>query len=58
MRKMAPTQRKAVYIQAAHHKILKRIAYEQDCKISGVLDKVLDQVDWEKVENPTDSKLN
>lgn len=50
MRKMAPTQRKPVYLKPEHHEILRRIAYEQHCNLSDVLDAVLEQVDWEKVE--------
>lgn len=47
---MAPTQRKPVYIQPEHHEILRRIAYEQHCNLSDVLDVVLEQTDWAKVE--------
>lgn len=46
---MAQTQRKPVYIQPEHHEILRRIAYEQNCNLSDVLDAVLEQVDWRKV---------
>lgn len=46
---MAQTQRKPVYIQPEHHEILRRIAYEQNCNLSDVLDVVLEQTDWEKV---------
>lgn len=56
MLKMAQTQRKPVYIQPEHHEILRRIAYEQHCNLSDVLDAVLEQVDWEKVEKQTASK--
>lgn len=50
---MAKTTRKAVYIQPKHHRILRRIAYERDCNISDVLDVVLEQTDWLKVEKKT-----
>lgn len=50
---MAKTTRKAVYIQPKHHQILRRIAYERDCNISDVLDVVLEQTDWSKVEKKT-----
>ena len=50
---MAKTNRKAVYVQPKHHKILRRMAYEQDCNISDVLDVVLEQTDWSKVEKKT-----
>jgi fatty acid desaturase len=53
---MAQTQRKPVYIQPEHHEILRRIAYEQHCNISDVLDSVLEQVDWEKVEKQAANK--
>lgn len=55
---MAQTQRKPVYIQPEHHEILRRIAYEQHCNISDVLDSVLEQVNWEKVEKQAASKPN
>ncbi len=54
---MAQTQRKPVYIQPEHHEILRRIAYEQHCNISDILDSVLEQVDWEKVEKQAGDKL-
>ena len=47
---MAKTNRKAVYVQPKHHKILKRIAYEQDCNISDALDLVFEQTNWSKIE--------
>ena len=50
---MAKTSRKAVYIQPKHHKILRRIAYERECNISDVLDVLLEQTDWSKVEKQT-----
>lgn len=53
---MAQTQRKPVYIQPKHHDILRRIAYEQRCNISDVLDAVLEQVDWEKVAKDAGDK--
>jgi hypothetical protein len=53
---MAPTQRKPVYIKPEHHEILRRIAFEQHCTISDVLDAVLEQVDWEKVEKQASIK--
>jgi hypothetical protein len=46
---MAQTQRKPVYIQPEHHEILRKLAYEQRCNLSDVLDAVLEQVDWEKI---------
>jgi fatty acid desaturase len=46
---MAQTQRKPVYIQPEHHDILRRLAYEQRCNLSDVLDAVLEQADWEKI---------
>lgn len=58
MLNMAQTQRKPVYVQPEHHEILRRIAYEQHCNLSDVLDAVLEQVDWEKVENQAASKPN
>ncbi len=54
--KMAPTQRKPVYIQPEHHDILRRIAYEQNCNLSDVLDAVLEQVDWDKVAKQASTK--
>ena len=53
---MAQTQRKPVYIKPEHHEILRRIAYEQRCNISDVLDSVLEQIDWKKVEHLAASK--
>ncbi len=56
MRKMTPTQRKPVYIKPEHHEILRRIAYEQHCNLSDVLDAVLELVDWENVEKHAGNK--
>ncbi|WP_017316417.1 hypothetical protein [Mastigocladopsis repens] len=53
---MAQTQRKPVYIQPEHHNILRRIAYEQRCNISDVLDAVLEQADWEKIAQEASNK--
>ncbi len=53
---MAQTQRKPVYIQPEHHEILRRIAYEQRCNISDVLDAVLEQADWEKIPQDASTK--
>ncbi|HHP7231970.1 MAG TPA: hypothetical protein ACFCUY_14070 [Xenococcaceae cyanobacterium] len=55
---MAKTNRKAVYIQPKHHQILRRIAYEQDCNISDVLDVVLEQTDWSKVAKKTNESAS
>lgn len=49
-RKMAQTQRKPVYILPEHHDILRRIAYEQRCNLSDVLDVVLENADWSVIE--------
>lgn len=46
---MAQTRRKPVYIQPEHHDILRRIAFEQKCNISDVLDAVLEEAQWQKV---------
>ncbi|QDZ39569.1 hypothetical protein FRE64_06275 [Euhalothece natronophila Z-M001] len=46
---MAQTHRKPVYIQPKHHDILRRIAFEQKCNISDVLDVLLDEAEWQKV---------
>jgi len=46
---MAKTQRKTAYVRPEHHDILRRIAFEQRCSISDVLDAVLEQADWEAV---------
>lgn len=56
MQKMAQTQRKPVYIQPEHHEILRRIAYEQHCNLSDVLDTVLEQADWQQIEKLAGSK--
>jgi fatty acid desaturase len=53
---MAQTQRKPVYVQPEHHEILRRIAYEQRCNLSDVLDAVLEQADWEKIAKNASSK--
>ena len=53
---MAQTQRKPVYVQPEHHDILRRIAYEQRCQISDVLDAVLEQADWKKIEEEASNK--
>lgn len=53
---MAQTQRKPVYVQPEHHDILRRIAYEQRCNISDVLDAVLEQADWEKIAQEASNK--
>jgi hypothetical protein len=53
---MAQTQRKPVYIQPEHHDILRRIAYEQRCNISDVLDVVLEQANWEKIAKDASTK--
>ncbi len=53
---MAQTQRKPVYVQPEHHDILRRIAYEQRCQISDVLDAVLEQADWNKIEEEASNK--
>ncbi|MEM9508797.1 MAG: hypothetical protein AAGA16_14120 [Cyanobacteria bacterium P01_E01_bin.35] len=50
---MAKTNRKAVYVQPKHHQILRRMAYEQECNISDILDMVLEQTDWSQVEKKT-----
>lgn len=48
---MAQTQRKPVYVLPEHHDILRRIAYEQRCNLSDVLDAVLESVDWKVIES-------
>ena len=48
---MAQTQRKPVYVLPEHHDILRRIAYEQRCNLSDVLDAVLENADWELIES-------
>jgi hypothetical protein len=53
---MAQTQRKPVYVKPEHHEILRRIAYEQRCNLSDVLDAVLEQADWEKIAKNASSK--
>lgn len=54
--KMAKTQRKPVYIQPEHHDILRRIAFEQRCNISDVLDAVLEHTDWGKIAKEANKK--
>jgi hypothetical protein len=53
---MAQTQRKPVYVKPEHHDILRRIAYEQRCQISDVLDALLEQADWEKIAKVANNK--
>ncbi len=53
---MAQTQRKPVYVQPEHHEILRRIAYEERCNLSDVLDVVLEQADWKKVAREASQK--
>lgn len=53
---MAQTQRKPVYIQPEHHEMLRKIAYEQNCTLSDVLDVVLEQAVWEKVSESAGHK--
>lgn len=53
---MAQTQRKPVYILPEHHDILRRIAYEQRCNLSDVLDAVLENADWEVIESSAKNK--
>jgi fatty acid desaturase len=53
---MAQTQRKPVYVQPKHHEILRRIAYEQRCNISDVLDAVLEQADWGTIAKEASNK--
>ncbi len=53
---MAQTQRKPVYLLPEHHDILRRIAYEQRCNLSDVLDVVLENTNWEVVENNAKQK--
>jgi fatty acid desaturase len=53
---MAQTQRKPVYILPAHHDILRRIAYEQRCNLSDVLDTVLENADWLLIESKAKNK--
>ncbi|OKH29330.1 hypothetical protein [Chroogloeocystis siderophila] len=53
---MAQTQRKPVYVQPEHHEILRRIAYEERCNLSDVLDVVLEQADWKKVASEASQK--
>jgi hypothetical protein len=53
---MAQTQRKPVYILPPHHDILRRIAYEQRCNLSDVLDTVLENADWLAIEGKAKNK--
>jgi hypothetical protein len=53
---MAQTQRKPVYIQPDHHEILRKIAYEQRCNISDVLDVVLEQANWANISQEAGNK--
>ena len=53
---MAQTQRKPVYVLPEHHDILRRIAYEQRCNLSDVLDAVLENADWEVIESNAKNK--
>ena len=53
---MAQTQRKPVYILPEHHDILRRIAYEQRCNLSDVLDTVLENADWLVIETRAKNK--
>ena len=53
---MAQTQRKPVYILPPHHDILRRIAYEQRCNLSDVLDTVLENADWLLIESKAKNK--
>lgn len=53
---MAQTPRKPVYVQPEHHQILRRIAYEQRCNLSDVLDVVLEQANWEKIAKEASDK--
>lgn len=46
---MAQTRRKPVYVMPEHHDILRRIAYEQRCNLSDVLDAVLEQASWDAI---------
>jgi hypothetical protein len=46
---MAQTQRKPVYIKPEHHEILRRVAFEQRCNLSDVLDAILEDTDWDQV---------
>jgi fatty acid desaturase len=53
---MAQTQRKPTYVLPEHHDILRRIAYEQRCNLSDVLDTVLENADWELIESKAKNK--
>lgn len=53
---MAQTQRKPVYIQPEHHEILRRVAFEQRCNLSDVLDAILENTDWEQVSENASMK--
>ena len=55
---MAQTQRKPVYVLPEHHDILRRIAFEQRCNLSDVLDVVLENTNWEAIaKNARDKPL-
>lgn len=53
---MSQTQRKPVYVLPEHHDILRRIAYEQRCNLSDVLDAVLDNAEWKVIEKKAKDK--
>jgi len=53
---MAQTQRKPVYIQPEQHEILRKIAFEQNCTLSDVLDVVLEQTVWADVAEKAGQK--
>lgn len=53
---MSQTQRKPVYVLPEHHDILRRIAYEQRCNLSDVLDAVLDNAEWKSIEKKAKDK--
>ncbi len=53
---MAQTQRKPVYLLPEHHDILRRIAYEQRCNLSDVLDSVFENANWEVIEKKAKDK--
>jgi hypothetical protein len=55
---MSQTQRKPVYVLPEHHDILRRIAFEQRCNLSDVLDVVLENTNWESIaKNARDKPL-
>ncbi len=53
---MAQTQRKPVYIKPEHHEILRRVAFEQRCNLSDVLDAILENTDWEQISENASMK--